>query len=440
MNFSLKAYSIWEFGQRKDSAGNPHQEDSLYPPFGQATEADRLFIVCDGMGGHSAGEVASEAVCSAMAASILAPGRATEGQFSDQDLADALKAAYDALDARDNGDARKMGTTMTLLKLHAAGATIAHIGDSRVYHIRPGLTADDTRILYVTEDHSLVNSLVRAGHMTHQEAMMSGQKNVITRAMQPGLDPRPHADVYHTADIQPGDFFLLCSDGMLEHPQMEDGSYLRHLFSLQGGSPREKVDTLVAATVNNSDNHTAIVVEITDVQDPSGLRAAGVPGQGEVVGVLPAEGPLATTPIGLNGAPATTVAIAKPKGKGLLLVLAALAALLVVIAGFFAWRHFAAHPEETEDEVIEAAPNEGYIEYLDDASNNGKIDDKENSDYRPADDKILDRPQTEFEPEPPMEEEIVSGIEESQLQILLIEEEEEEEEEEAGPITSANEQ
>lgn len=287
MKFILKPYSIWEFGQRTDDAGNPHQEDNLYPAFGQATDADRLFIVCDGMGGHSAGEVASEAVCTAMAASILGDGRSSEGVFTDADLAKALKAAYDSLDARDNGDARKMGTTMTMLKLHSQGATIAHIGDSRVYHIRPGVNEDSTRILYASEDHSLVNQLVRAGHMTHEEARRSNQKNIITRAMQPGLDPRPQADVYHTADIQPGDWFMLCSDGMLEHPLVEDGTYLRQLFSMEGGTPKEKVDSLIEATVNNSDNHTAILVRILDVQDPTGLRAAGIPDQGQVTQVYP---------------------------------------------------------------------------------------------------------------------------------------------------------
>lgn len=358
MNFSLKSYSIWEFGQRTDSAGNPHQEDSLFPPFGHATDGDRLFIVCDGMGGHSAGDVASEAVCSAMADSILGSGRSSEGQFTDDDLAQALKAAYDALDRKDDGDDRKMGTTMTLLKLHSAGATIAHIGDSRVYHFRPGATADDTQILYATEDHSLVNQLVRAGVMTHEEAMVSGKKNVITRAMQPGLDPRPQADVYHTADIQPGDWFLLCSDGILEHPQLEDGSYLRHLFSLQGGSPKDKVETLLAATINNSDNHTAILVQILDVQDPSGIRAAGVAGQGQVTAVKPAEAVTTApvTPQAAQDSKTFSVAPQKTSKSGLVSkIIIGVVILLALLGGYAFWHYIkgSGTPDSTGELVVE---------------------------------------------------------------------------------------
>lgn len=377
MNFILKSYSIWEFGQRTDEAGNPHQEDNLYPAFGQATDADRLFIVCDGMGGHSAGEVASDAVCTAMAASILGDGRASEGVFTDADLAKALKAAYDNLDARDNGDARKMGTTMTLLKLHSQGATIAHIGDSRVYHIRPGVNEADTRILYATEDHSLVNQLVRAGHITHEEARRSSQKNIITRAMQPGLDPRPQADVYHTADIQPGDWFMLCSDGMLEHPLVEDGTYLRQLFSMEGGTPKEKVDALIEATVNNSDNHTAILVRILDVQDPTGIRSTGIPGQGEVTQVYP-DSP--STPGGVAPknswmAPEVKTQVVKvpsnKKNNATRLVAIIVAALLLIGAAVGATAWFMSRPasdkeEPLQDEIIAEPISEEFPETVPD--------------------------------------------------------------------------
>ena len=271
MKYKLKVYSIWEFGQRKDAEGNPHQEDSLYPAFGQATDADRTFILCDGMGGHDAGEVASATVCEAMSASIRNNGHDAEGVFTDEDLKEAVRAAFDALDSKDNGAEKKMGTTMTFLKLHNEGATIAHMGDSRVYHIRPGKTGEETRILHVTEDHSLVNDLVKIGELTREEARLSKQKNVITRAMQPNQERRPKEEVYRTADIKPGDYFYLCSDGMLEQPDMEDGTVLKRIFSGLVESDERRVEILRGATDENRDNHTALIIHVTEVTDPIAL-------------------------------------------------------------------------------------------------------------------------------------------------------------------------
>lgn len=273
MKYKLKVYSIWEFGQRKDSQGQPHQEDSLYPAFGQQSDRDRLFILCDGMGGHDAGEVASATVCEAMSQSVLDNGQDPEGPFTSEDFANALASAFDALDQADNGAVKKMGTTMTFLKLHSEGATIAHIGDSRVYQIRPGKSGDDTEIVFQTEDHSLVNDLIKIGELTREEARYSRQKNVITRAMQPNMERRPKADIHQTADIQAGDYFYLCSDGMLEQPEMESGESLKNIFSEQGGSDENKVEILRSVTEQNKDNHTALIVHVLDVGTPSDQAA-----------------------------------------------------------------------------------------------------------------------------------------------------------------------
>ena len=95
-------------------------------------QQDRFMgIVCDGMGGHEKGEVASATVCEQISRTILSQWHAGE-PLSDDLFRQALAAAYDALDAKDDGAERKMGTTMTFLCLHANGATVAHIGDSRV--------------------------------------------------------------------------------------------------------------------------------------------------------------------------------------------------------------------------------------------------------------------------------------------------------------------
>lgn len=263
MKYTLKAYTIWEQGPRAK------QEDSIFPAHGQTQESDRLFVLCDGMGGHDAGEVASQTVCTALSEAVFARCPDAEGPFTDDDFRIALSAAFDELDTQDNGAAKKMGTTLTFLKLHAGGCTIAHIGDSRVYHIRPGQDAADTQILFQTEDHSLVNDLVKIGELTREEAKTSRQKNVITRAMQPCMERRPRADLYHTRDIRPGDYFMLCSDGILE--QLEDEN-IQYIFSERAGDAPKKIDLLVRVTKENHDNHSAILVQITDVIDPLPLE------------------------------------------------------------------------------------------------------------------------------------------------------------------------
>lgn len=268
MKYKLKVYSIWEFGQRKDSHGNPHQEDSIFPEFGKQSDDDRLFILCDGMGGHDAGEVASATVCEAMSRSVLNDGHNKEGIFTPEDFSTALNAAFAALSAKDNGAEKKMGTTMTFLKLHSNGATIAHMGDSRVYQIRPGENGELTKIVFQTEDHSLINDLIKIGELTKEEARLSRQKNVITRAMQPNMDRRPKADVYNTSDIKAGDYFYMCTDGMLEQPEMESGESLRNIFSEMGGSDENKVEILKSVTEKNRDNHTAFIIHILEVDDP----------------------------------------------------------------------------------------------------------------------------------------------------------------------------
>ena len=265
MKYKLKVYSIMEYGQRKDSSGKPHQEDAMFPEYGMQSDEDRLFILCDGMGGHDAGEVASSAVCEAMSQTILNDRDDIEGKFTSEDFMNALDAAFRALDNKDTHAEKKMGTTLTFLKLHRDGAFIAHIGDSRVYHIRPGKSGSETIILHETSDHSLVNDLIKVGELTREEARANGQKNVITRAMQPHLDNPPKAEIYETADIIAGDYFYLCSDGMLEQLEMDNGTSLKNIFSFEGGSTENKVEILKTVTEQNKDNHSAFIINIEEV-------------------------------------------------------------------------------------------------------------------------------------------------------------------------------
>ena len=155
-----------------------------------------------------------------------------------------------------------MGTTLCLLYFHQGGLTAAHIGDSRIYHIRP----KENRILYQSRDHSLVYDLYQAGEISYEEMRTSPQKNIITRAIQPGEESRVRPAIVHIADIQPGDFFYICSDGMLE--QMSNDELCR-LLSTDGSDEKKRMQ-LIAATSDNKDNHSAYLIHIKEVMREAG--------------------------------------------------------------------------------------------------------------------------------------------------------------------------
>ena len=247
----LLPQTIHEMGQRDN------QEDSIFPSEEQASVDNRLFILCDGMGGHDSGEVASQTVCQALSDYIQKNFPADE-VFTDAQLREALAVANARLEEKDNGAAKKMGTTLTFLYLHRGGATVAHIGDSRVYHLRP----ETDEILYRTRDHSLIYDLFDVGELTLPEMETSPNKNIITRVMMPGQEQAPKADIVHITDIKPGDYFYLCSDGMLEEMRDIDIIDILKDNDLTEAGKRNK---LVAATTNSQDNHSGLLIKIQTV-------------------------------------------------------------------------------------------------------------------------------------------------------------------------------
>ena len=254
MKYRLKVLSLYELGQRKN------QEDYIYPPLGKVKDDERLFIVCDGMGGHEKGEVASKTVCEKIS-EYLAENYVGEEAFTEDIFKAALSYAYDALDALDDGAEKKMGTTLTFLMFHDEGCLAAHIGDSRIYHIRPS-EPEESRIRFVTRDHSLVNDLVAVGEMTPEEAKTSRQKNIITRAMQPNQERRSRADICNIQDVRPGDYFYMCSDGMLE--QAEDVE-IANVISMKNKTDEEKIEMFRVLTKDNKDNHSAHLIKVLSV-------------------------------------------------------------------------------------------------------------------------------------------------------------------------------
>lgn len=250
---------IYELGMRDN------QEDSIFPQAGQATADDRLFIVCDGMGGHEKGEVASHIVCEALA-DYVRENVQPDTVFTDDMLAQACELAYARLDEADGKKTgKRMGTTFTFVLFHQGGCFMAHMGDSRIYHIRPS----EKKILYMSKDHSLVFDLFRSGEIQFGEMKTHPQHNSITKAMMPGTDFRMKADVVNTTDIQAGDIFYLCSDGMTE--QMTEADIVGILSS--DNSDRTKQQRLISATYDNRDNHSAYIIRVEKVETDKDMES-----------------------------------------------------------------------------------------------------------------------------------------------------------------------
>ena len=246
---------IFERGKRAN------QEDYVFPP--KPTASHKIFILCDGMGGHAKGEVASRIIAEQTAQALISMQNESQ-VVTDAMLEKALESACQHLDRADTSqdDERKMGTTFTALCFHKGGCLAAHIGDSRIYHIRPS----ERRMLYKSKDHSLVCELYEAGEISFSEMSTSSQRNVITRALMPGRDNRVSADITHITDVQAGDYFFLCTDGMLE--QMADDE-LVEIFS-RNNTDEEKRWVLRAATENNKDNHSALIIHVASVEAEKG--------------------------------------------------------------------------------------------------------------------------------------------------------------------------
>ena len=209
-------------------------------------EKDRVFGVCDGMGGHRGGEVASsvaaEAFCAALA--DLTPSPAA--------LAGAVDAANAAVweKAQTDESLSGMGTTLTAVWFDRQEALIAHVGDSRCYLLRGG------ELRQITDDHSMVMEMVRAGVITPEQAESHPMRNIITRAV--GTDETVETDVIRE-ERKAGDLWLICSDGL--HGMVPDAN-IGGVLSALGHSPEQAVRVLkdAALAAGGRDNISAVVV------------------------------------------------------------------------------------------------------------------------------------------------------------------------------------
>jgi protein phosphatase len=221
--------------------------------------ADRgIFIVADGMGGHAAGEVASE-----MAVQIVAKELGSLRGLSDGEAAARMRSAIRKANAAifdrtlAEHDKRGMGTTTTVMVLFSRRYLIGQVGDSRAYLLREG------NLLQLTKDHSYVQEQVDAGLLTPEQARTHPYSNVITRCVGANEDVAP--DVYF-GNLEQGDVVLLASDGLTG--MLEDGQIATIMSAEE--NPEGAVNKMIADANRRGglDNITAIVVRV-DATDPN---------------------------------------------------------------------------------------------------------------------------------------------------------------------------
>ena len=252
---SLQSASLTDPGRVRD-----HNEDCI-----ESRPEIGLFVLADGMGGYNAGEVAS-----GMATSLIADGLQEEWKpadvqrlsreeakaLSEKLIREQIGRANNAIftTSQNNPECAGMGTTLVVCLFYDNFLTVAHIGDSRLYRLR-GETMEQ-----VTRDHSLLQEQLDSGLITPEEAKLSQNKNLVTRAL--GIDPTVDAEI-HVYETQPDDSYVLCSDGLSD--MVEDEEIRLTLITLKQ-NPNLLVQQLIQAANDNGgrDNISAMLIRVAE--------------------------------------------------------------------------------------------------------------------------------------------------------------------------------
>ncbi|MDQ6728642.1 MAG: Stp1/IreP family PP2C-type Ser/Thr phosphatase [Actinomycetota bacterium] len=269
-----------------------------------------LFAVADGVGGHQAGEVASQTSVETLRQAFA------DGEHTTEGLVAAAEAANQAVWqlAQGSREKRGMGTTLTALALVQDDGEeqlgLINVGDSRAYVLKQG------ELIQLTEDHSLVEELVRDGKLSPAEAQVHPQRSIITRAL--GMDPHVQVDSWPVTPYR-GDRFLLCSDGLTNELSDERiASTLRQL-----ADPQEAAHDLVrqARAAGGGDNITVVVVDVVDDGERAERASAALAGAQSPKSQATRVAPAPTAEIDLQhrsarvAAPTTAAPLPPPAGE-----------------------------------------------------------------------------------------------------------------------------
>lgn len=236
-----------------------------------------LFVVADGMGGHAAGEIASSVAVHEVREAIKKQKEVIEGYkksgsvlqrqtvltLLEQAILAACNSVYQC--AQEDSERHGMGTTLSLLLLARNRAFVGHVGDSRIYRTRTG------KLSQVTEDHTVINELIKSGRIHPEDAFNSPYKNAVTRAV--GVHPSVEVDTFDF-EVQKGDNYLLCSDGLSGYLE-DDQQTLDYMTQEEVKKiPQAFID--FANEAGGKDNITAIMVRVDEVEAPQMSTSFGV--------------------------------------------------------------------------------------------------------------------------------------------------------------------
>ena len=238
----LKSYAITDIGRKRQL-----NQDFIYLSETPIGNLPNVFIVADGMGGHNAGDYASRCAVEIVVDEIGASFEKNPVRI----LGGAIEKANSVIrqKAQENMAFSGMGTTMVAATCLGRYLEVANVGDSRLYVVHD-------KIVQITQDHSLVEEMVRMGGIDRESARNHPDKNIITRAI--GAQDYVEADFF-SVELQPGDMVLLCSDGLTN--MMDDEAIYRILT--ENGSLKDRVEKLVETANRNGgkDNISVIVIE-----------------------------------------------------------------------------------------------------------------------------------------------------------------------------------
>ena len=238
----MKISSLTDIGNTREM-----NQDYLYSSEESVGKLPNLFLVADGMGGHKAGEFASRYVVEHIVRSIKGSKEEEAVRILSESIETANRKLKEYADAHQQ--MRGMGTTIVAAVIQGRTLLVANVGDSRLYIVGDEITQ-------VTQDHSLVQEMVRLGQMDPQSAKNHPDKNIITRAV--GVSEKVKIDIFER-QLRAGEYIILCSDGLTN--MVEDSVILQILHG--AGSLSEKAERLIELANKNvgKDNITVIIIE-----------------------------------------------------------------------------------------------------------------------------------------------------------------------------------
>ncbi len=239
----MKAFSITDIGERRRV-----NQDYVFCSEDAVGRLPNLFVVADGMGGHNAGDYASRYCVEFFRQKI----EESEHISPITTIETAIRETNEALrnKAQEQSELEGMGTTLVTATIFDKEMYVANVGDSRLYVI-------GKEINQVTEDHSLVEAMVKTGELDRSEARVHPNKNIITRAMGAGIDVEPD---FFEVNLEDGDTVLMCSDGLTN--MLEDETIERIIK--ENDDPEKAAETLVKCANENGgkDNIAIIIIKV----------------------------------------------------------------------------------------------------------------------------------------------------------------------------------